>query len=369
MKNYKLILQLVISCFFLNFAISTFAHEGFAIEGIFTHQVREYNTTNTFKMEVDGDRYHLLIGLPESTNFSDAEIGSDGVDVYEVMRKDTIHTPNGPMMRGTVSSGTIPSGDVFGSDAICQILWLAYASNKEISKDDLTVTNLIPTLVFKGEDHLPLWDMHVHATIGLGPGQMKLPPEIDFSAPNYLLMSKSEFPPGADLKASSIRGKYIAPLAAPFTNGYLIARYIVTDKTNFNGQLIPSKFQFFRFNPGFGAKTSSDLDMVNTYEGIVLKCSSLTKNGEFLPMIKPQSLIQDQRLMRPGGNWAVYNAPNGKWLSRKDNEFQMKLQTYLNHASGEGKSHIFLIRTFVFIMLFLISPSAFLTFWWVSRKK
>jgi hypothetical protein len=311
-----------------------------------------------------------LIGSIESTN-SEAtghteEIGSDGVDVFEVIGKDTIHTPDGAMMRGTVSPGTIPSGDVFGSDAICQILWLAYASNNEISKDERSATNLIPTLVFNGEDDLPLQDMHIHITVGQE--QMKLPSKIDFLAPNYILLNGYDLPSGADLKPSSVSGKYIASLAPPFTNGYLIARYIVTDKTNINGQLIPSKFQFIRFNPSSGAQTSDDLNVVNTYEGIVLKCSSQSKDSVLLPIIKAHSLIQDRRLARPGGNWAIYNAANGKWLSRKDDGFTVKLQTYLNHINDKNKSHIFMIRAFVLVMLFLVFPSVCLTFWWVSRK-
>src|SRR5581483_4063595 len=199
---------------------------GFYVEGYFLNERADGTTTNRFRMQVDGAKYHLWVGSPDASTMEDIEIGSDGVDAFLVNPADSIRTTRGVLMSGRVAPGPLPPQN---SPTICQVLWLAYASAEEIASSGHTNTSLIPNSFVNGEDRMPWWDIRAEP---VPETRMNgLPAEIKYFAPNYFFVKKSEVRGGGDPEKrgyfpSRFPDRYQTPYGAPFTNGYMVMRYL-----------------------------------------------------------------------------------------------------------------------------------------------
>jgi hypothetical protein len=126
---------------------------------------------------------------------------------------------------------------------------------------------------------------------------------------------------------------------------------------------MPSKFQFVRFAPSPGARTSDSLDLKSMYKGSVLRYAPASKDTIFLPKLELGSFLEDNRLSRPGGGKVVYTPSNGKWLSRSDEQFQVFSNIFKSSTINKSnKPYSSFRRTLVLSLLLatLLVPIYFL---------
>ena len=74
--------------------VTTGRSEGVVVEGFYVNRISNQEITNTFRMEVEGERYHLWIGSRSISPLNYMEVSSDGVDTFEVRGVDDVHTAN-----------------------------------------------------------------------------------------------------------------------------------------------------------------------------------------------------------------------------------------------------------------------------------
>ena len=305
-----------------------------------------------FTLLLEGKRYLLTVGDPEKRGPTDYVLGSDGSDTFEVAGVDTFHPPGTGLTinRGTIYPGTVPRrlGRVTPAS---QVLWMAFMARGEVKSDDIgEKAPFVPTLVFPDKG-LPLNSFSVeYSRQGSG-----IPTEVSFHAPPFKFIpqpSESEMrrmgvPPGASfsppkgIDASEIPpGDIAVSFPPPYERGFKIGEYLVLERAEISGIMVPRHIQFICYTRELSARTADDLRVLATFDVTASSVEPSSSATLPLPHIYPRALITDFRLIQTNGRPVSYSSADGTWILRSDPRFQKalaELPSYNASSPTEGR--------------------------------
>lgn len=298
----------------------THSAQGVEAQGTFSTEVywAEGNTSRAdreFSVNIGDGTWEITTKAASQTNgIKYNQSTFDGTNIFSFTAFDTNYN-NGKTSRqskndslGFVRTESFPPYD----SSLIQPIWLAFCSGRYLKQFS---NSLAPSFLGVGypNTQLPFCQIRLETLNE----RFQIPKAIQVFNKGKVVLGKV-----APVKQSRTNfteiGETLADAPAPYNQGFLNAEYKVIEQTNFNGVVLPLRFEIDIFGMKANAASASDLQLVTRILGFI----NTVQMGE-APRMQPElgnrSLIYDKRVPIGPKEVAAY-WPSNKWLSLNEVE-------------------------------------------------
>jgi hypothetical protein len=246
---------------------------------------------DSYQVGTDGDDAYLLIKY--SSNYTAKAVDfKDYTDPQHLVMRKKAH---GTRAEGRVFPGsTPPPGETFTAP-----LWLAYCSSCVLATN--TTGKLRQVWSFEDRE-MQQRRFTLPASWQVFSDALHLPSFVTYMSDGKRYLRKNN-------KSITIEAD------SPYNHGFTNAIYTVTEKTNFNGMIIPTRFTITRFKPQAKGTNASQIQVASQFEGVTRIIQTGMTRPNYLPTLEFDIGVVDYRYFETIGQTVSYGTKGMQWLS------------------------------------------------------